>query len=214
MEGGKAVIINDLPHLSVAKLRNISLQLLSKRTIMKSIDQQSLENALRLFDSGNIHQIEVGTVAGLQEIHRALFGGLYDFAGVIRDKNISKGGFRFANSLYLKEALAAIERMPENSYEEIIAKYVEMNVAHPFLEGNGRATRIWLDMILKKRLQMVVDWQQVDKDLYLQAMERSPINDLELRFLLQPALTDRTDDREIIFKGIEQSYYYEGYTRP
>ena len=166
-----------------------------------------------LFDSRQIDTIEVGTVAGLQAIHRALFGGLYDFAGTIRDKNISKGGFRFANSLYLREALSAIERMPENSYEEIIAKYVEMNVAHPFMEGNGRATRIWLDMILKKRLGKMVDWQNVDKDLYLQAMERSPINDLELRFLLQPALTDRIDDREIIFKGIEQSYYYEGYKK-
>ncbi len=180
---------------------------------MKSIDAQSLENAIRLFDSGEIDSIEVGTVAGLQAIHRALFGGLYDFAGRIREKNISKGGFRFANSLYLKEALAAIERMPETTYEEIIAKYVEMNVAHPFMEGNGRATRIWLDMILKARLSKVVDWQQIDKDLYLQAMERSPVNDLELRFLLQPALTDRTDDREIIFKGIEQSYYYEGYEK-
>ncbi|MBP3511529.1 MAG: Fic/DOC family protein [Prevotella sp.] len=180
---------------------------------MKSIDAQSLENAMRLFDSGEIDSIEVGTVAGLQTIHRALFGGLYDFAGRIREKNISKGGFRFANSLYLKEALAAIERMPETTYEEIIAKYVEMNVAHPFMEGNGRATRIWLDMILKARLGKVVDWQHIDKDLYLQAMERSPINDLELRFLLQPALTSRTDDREIIFKGIEQSYYYEGYEK-
>ena len=168
---------------------------------------------MRLFDSGEIDSIEVGTVAGLQTIHRALFGGLYDFAGRIREKNISKGGFRFANSLYLKEALAAIERMPETTYEEIIAKYVEMNVAHPFMEGNGRATRIWLDMILKARLGKVVDWQHIDKDLYLQAMERSPINDLELRFLLQPALTSRTDDREIIFKGIEQSYYYEGYEK-
>ena len=180
---------------------------------MKSLDAISLENAKRLFDSGDIDSLEVGTVKGLQSIHRYLFEGLYTFAGKIREKNISKGGFRFANSLYLKEALAAIERMPENTYEEIIAKYVEMNVAHPFLEGNGRATRIWLDMIIKKRLGKVVDWQKVDKDLYLQAMERSPINDLELRFLLQPALTDRINDREMIFKGIEQSYYYEGYEK-
>lgn len=178
---------------------------------MKSIDEQSLENAKKIFETGEIYNVEVGSVAGLQTIHKALFGGLYDFAGQIREKNISKGGFRFANSLYLKEALAAIERMPENNYDEIIAKYVEMNVAHPFMEGNGRATRIWLDMMLRKNIGRVVDWQQVDKDLYLQAMERSPINDLELRFLLKPALTDRLDDREMIFKGIETSYYYEGY---
>ena len=137
---------------------------------------------------------------------------LYDFAGKIRTLNISKGGFRFANCLYLDAILPIIEKMPEGTFEEIIAKYVEMNIAHPFMEGNGRATRIWLDMMLKRSLGRVVDWQKVDKDMYLQAMERSPINDLELRMLLQPALTDRTDDREIIFKGIEQSYYYEGYS--
>ena len=141
-----------------------------------------------------------------------MFGGLYDFAGKIRTLHISKGGFRFANCLYLDAILPIIEKMPEGTFEEIIAKYVEMNIAHPFMEGNGRATRIWLDMMLKRSLGRVVDWQKVDKDMYLQAMERSPINDLELRMLLQPALTDRTDDREIIFKGIEQSYYYEGYS--
>ncbi len=177
----------------------------------REIDARSLEQAHALFLSGEIDRIEVGTVAGLCAIHRALFGGLYDFAGQVRTLNIAKGNFRFANALYLNEALAAIERMPETTYEEIIAKYVEMNVAHPFMEGNGRATRIWLDMILKKRLGRVVDWNRVDKDKYLQAMERSPINDLELRMLLQPALTDRVNDREIIFKGITQSYYYEGY---
>lgn len=176
-------------------------------------DRLSLEDALRIFESGEVYHYEVGTLTGLQAIHYALFIGIYDFAGQVRTKNISKGGFRFANSLYLREVLAAIERMPESSFEEIIAKYVEMNIAHPFMEGNGRATRIWLDMILKHRLERVIDWQQVDKDLYLQAMERSPINDLELRYLLQSALTDRTTDRTIIFKGIEQSYYYEGYRR-
>jgi cell filamentation protein len=180
---------------------------------MKNIDSQSLDNAFELFQSGKIETIEVGTTRGLQQIHHALFDGLYDFAGQIRTKNISKGGFRFANSLYLKEALAAIERMPESTFEEIIAKYVEINIAHPFMEGNGRSTRIWLDLILKARLSQVVDWQKVDKDLYLQAMERSPINDLELRFLLSSALTSDINNREIIFKGIEQSYYYEGYRR-
>lgn len=176
-----------------------------------NIDAQSLGKAHALFESGDIDRIEVGTVKGLQDIHRYLFGGLYDFAGEVRRLNISKGGFRFANALYLDVILPVIERMPEATFEEIIAKYVEMNVAHPFMEGNGRATRIWLDMMLKKNIGRVVDWQRVDKVQYLQAMERSPINDLELRALLQPALTDRVNDREIIFKGITQSYYYEGY---
>ena len=175
------------------------------------INKKSLENAKQLFVSGEIDDIEVGTTKGLQSIHKALFDRLYDFAGQIRTKNIAKGGFRFANSMYLKEVLAAVEKMPESTFEEIIAKYVEMNVAHPFMEGNGRSTRIWLDMILKKNLGMVVEWANIDKIQYLQAMERSPINDLELRFLIQPNLTDKVNDREVIFKGIEQSYYYEGY---
>ena len=177
------------------------------------LDEISLANAHRLYESGDIENMEVGTTRGLQQIHAYLFGGLYDFAGQIREVNISKGNFRFANCLYLKEALAAIEKMPEATFEDIIAKYVEMNIAHPFREGNGRATRIWLDMMLKKNLQRVVDWRNIDRDKYLQAMERSPVNDLELRFLIQPNLTDRTDNREVIFKGIEQSYYYEGYRK-
>ena len=167
------------------------------------------ENAKRLFTGGEIDNIEVGTLKGLQEIHKALFQGLYDFAGQIRTQNIAKGNFRFANCLYLNEILAVIEKMPENTFEEIMAKYVEMNIAHPFMEGNGRSARIWLDMILKKRLGKVVDWSQINKVKYLQAMERSPVNDLELRFLIQPNLTDKINDRELIFKGIEQSYYYE-----
>ena len=180
---------------------------------MKQIDEKSLQKAFQLFESGDIERMEIGTTKGLQQIHKYIFDGLYDFAGKIRDKNISKGVFRFANALYLNEILPKIEQMPENTFEEIIAKYVEMNIAHPFMEGNGRTMRIWLDLILKKRLNKVINWQFVDKTLYLQAMERSPINDLEIRFLLQENLTSETENREIIFKGIEQSYYYEGYKK-
>lgn len=149
------------------------------------IDRLSIEKARNLFVSGKIYELEVGTTAGLQAIHHGLFDGLYTFAGEIRDLNISKGGFRFANSLYLIPALEAIEKMPETTFEEIVAKYVEMNIAHPFMEGNGRATRIWLDMMLRRALRKVVDWRKITRGAYMQAMERSPINDLELRFLLQ-----------------------------
>lgn len=180
---------------------------------MKNIDKESLEKAYRLFETGDIDKIEIGSTKGLQQIHKYLFVDLYDFAGKIRTKNISKAGFRFATALYLNEILVKIEQMPENTFEEIIAKYVEMNIAHPFMEGNGRTMRIWLDMILKNSLTKLVNWQLVDKTLYLQAMERSPINDLELRTLLASNLTDDVNNREIIFKGIEQSYYYEGYKK-
>jgi cell filamentation protein len=180
---------------------------------MKNIDKTSLENAYRLFSSGDIDQMEIGTTEGLFQIHRYLFDGLYDFVGKLRAHNISKGGFRFATALYLKEILVKIEEMPEKTFEDIIAKYVEMNIAHPFMEGNGRAMRIWLDMLLKARLKKMVNWSMVDKTLYLQAMERSPVNDLELRMLLTAHLTEDIHNRELIFKGIEQSYYYEGYEK-
>jgi len=177
------------------------------------IDKQSLDNAYKLFESNQINNIEVGTLKGLQEIHKSLFNGLYDFAGKIREINISKGGFRFANSLYLEDILPKIEKMPQSNYDEIIEKYVEMNIAHPFMEGNGRTMRIWLDMMLKKEIKKVVNWQNVNKESYLSSMERSPINDLELKTLLANDLTNKIDDGEIIFKGIEQSYYYEGYEK-
>ena len=175
------------------------------------IDRASIEMAKAFFASGKVYDIEVGTTRGLQAIHHALFDGLYPFAGEIRKLNISKGGFRFANSLYLIPALEAIEKMSETTFEETIAKYVEMNIAHPFMEGNGRATRIWLDMMLRRSLGKVIDWRKITRVAYMQAMERSPINDLELRYLLQNALTTESDDRDVIFHGLDQSYYYEGY---
>ena len=175
---------------------------------MNKIDEKSLENAKRLFSSNDINSIEIGTVKGLQQIHKYLFEGLYDFAGQIRKKNISKGNFRFANSLYLEDILNKIETMPEITFDDIINKYVEMNIAHPFLEGNGRATRIWLDLIFKKRLNKIVNWEKIDKKLYLQAMERGPINTLELKTLIENNLTDDFS-LETYFKGVETSYYYE-----
>jgi cell filamentation protein len=176
---------------------------------MSKIDEISKQKAYELFDSGTINSVEAGTLNGLVQIHKYLFDGLYDFAGVIRQKNISKGNFRFASSLYLNEILAKIERMPEKTFDEIIAKYVEMNIAHPFMEGNGRSGRIWLDLMLKKNLKTCIDWQKVDKASYLSAMERSPANDLELCTLLKSALTAQINDREIFTQGVEQSYYYE-----
>ncbi|MCI8547434.1 MAG: cell filamentation protein Fic [Bacilli bacterium] len=175
---------------------------------MKDIDRKSLENAKQLFRNKEIDNIEIGTVKGLQQIHKYLFGGLYDFAGEIRKENISKGNFRFANSLYLEDILKKIEEMPETVLNEILEKYIEMNIAHPFLEGNGRSMRIWLDLILKKNLGKIINWENIDKKLYLQAMERSPVNHLELKTLIENNLTEDFS-LNTIFKGIETSYYYE-----
>ena len=179
----------------------------------EEIDRVSLERAIRLYDSGEIDQVEVGTTRGLCRIHEYLFSGLYAFAGQVRSLNISKGGFRFANALYLDAILPIIDAMPESTYEEIISKYVEMNVAHPFREGNGRATRICLDLILKKNLNVCVDWAMVDRADYLSAMERSPVNSLEIKHLLKNALTDKVDDRGVYLRGIQQSYVYEDLDR-
>ncbi len=176
---------------------------------MKNVDEISKERALRLFDSQEIKSFEIGTMRGLQQIHEYLFGGLYDFAGQIRSKDISKNSFRFASRLYLEESLNKINKIPESTFEEIIAKYVEMNIAHPFMEGNGRSMRLWLDLILKKNLKQCIDWSKIDKAEYLNAMQRSPVNDIEIRELLRTALTDKINDRDVFMKGIEQSYYYE-----
>ena len=176
---------------------------------MRNVDEISKERAKKLFGSQEIAGFEVGTIKGLEQIHKYLFKGLYDFAGKIRTKDISKSGFRFASCLYLEEILKKIGKMPEDTFEQIVAKYVEMNIAHPFMEGNGRSMRIWLDIILKKNLKQCVDWASINKADYLNAMERSPVNDLEIRELLRIALTDKIDDREVFMKGIEQSYYYE-----
>lgn len=174
-----------------------------------SIDGQSKKKAYTLFESNLINEFEVGTTKGLQQIHAYLFGGLYDFAGKIRQKNISKGGFQFATSHFLGETLRQIEAMPENTFDEIVEKYIEMNIAHPFMEGNGRSTRIWLDLILKKRLKKCVDWSKIGKRDYMNAMMLSPTNGKKLKSLLEHALTDKINDRELYLKGIDYSYYYE-----
>ena len=168
--------------------------------------------ALELYDTNKIYEFEIGKFSGLAKIHEYLFNDLYDFAGKIRSENISKGNFRFAASLYLEDILKKIDEMPQNTYEEIIKKYIEMNIAHPFREGNGRSMRLWLDMILRKELNQVIDWSQIKKDDYLMAMERSPIKDTEIRLLLQSALTTDIYNRQIYMKGIDASYNYEGYS--
>ena len=172
----------------------------------------SKAKALELFEKGILSSFPVGSFEGLAMIHKCLFDEIYDFAGKIRTVNIAKGNFRFAPVMYLETALQSVSAMPQSTFDEIIEKYVEMNIAHPFREGNGRSTRIWLDMILRKELGMVVDWSRVDKEDYLLAMERSPIKDIEIKVLLKAALTDKINDREVFMKGIDASYHYEGYT--
>ena len=168
-------------------------------------------NAIKLYDTNKISEIEIGTFKGLSEIHKILFDDIYYFAGKIRKENIAKGNFRFASCIYLEEILKKIDEMPQNTFDEIIKKYIEMNIAHPFREGNGRSTRIWLDMILKSELGKVVDWSKVNKEDYLLAMERSPIKDTEIKLLIQNALTNEINNREVFMKGIDASYAYEGY---
>jgi len=180
--------------------------------LSKAEEKISKQKAKRLFETGEIDRIKAGTFAGLVQIHKFLFEDIYDFAGKIRDVNIAKGNFRFAPLMYLPQALEHIDKMPQSNSDEIIEKYVEMNVAHPFREGNGRATRIWLDLILKKEIRKVIDWNLVDKEEYLSAMERSVVKDVEIKQLLKNALTDKIDDREIFMKGIDVSYHYEGYS--
>lgn len=179
--------------------------------LAKTEEKISKKKAVELFESSYLNHYEAGTFRMLSAIHKYLFDQIYDFAGRVRNVNIAKGNFRFAPVLYLQSAIENIEKMPQSTFDEIIEKYVEMNIAHPFREGNGRSTRIWLDLMLKKELNLVVDWSMVDKDDYLLAMERSPVRDIEIKHILKQALTDRVDDREIYMKGIDHSYYYEGY---
>lgn len=187
------------------------LGLTNEAELARAEEKISKTKALELYDTGLLDTFAVGTFAGLAAIHRHLFEDVYAFAGQIRTVNIAKGNFRFAPVMYLAAALESIDRMPQTTYDEIIEKYVEMNVAHPFREGNGRSTRIWLDCILKKELHQVIDWSQVDKSDYLLAMERSPVKDVEIKALLRAALTEKVRDREVYMKGIDASYHYEGY---
>ena len=188
------------------------LGLTSSADLAREEERISKKKAVWLFESGTLDTLPVGMFASLKAIHKYLFDDIYDFAGELRTVNLAKGNFRFASLMYLEAALANIEKMPQSTFDEIIEKYVEMNVAHPFREGNGRSMRIWLDLMLKNRIAQVVDWSKVDKEDYLLAMERSPIKDVEIKVLLKAALTDDVNSREVFMKGIDHSYYYEGYT--
>lgn len=184
----------------------------SSADLAREEEKISKKKALEMFETGYLDTLRAGTFEALLLIHKYLFDEIYDFAGKIREVNISKGNFRFAPLMYLKAALENIDKMPQSTFDEIVEKYVEMNIAHPFREGNGRATRIWLDLIFKKELGKVVDWRLVDKEDYLLAMERSPVKDIEIKHILKNALTDEIENREVYMKGIDHSYYYEGYT--
>ena len=188
------------------------LGLVNSADLAREEERITKKKALELFESGRLDTPEAGTFSALQAIHKALFEDIYSFAGQLRTVNIAKGNFRFAPLMYLDAALKNIDRMPQSTFDEIVEKYVEMNIAHPFREGNGRSMRIWLDLIFKNELHKVVDWSKIDKEDYLLAMERSPIRDIEIKHLLKAALTDDVDSREVYMKGIDHSYYYEGYT--
>ena len=188
------------------------LGLTSSADLAREEERISKKKALELFESGMLDKLEAGSFSALKAIHKYLFDKIYDFAGETRKVNISKGNFRFAPLMYLEAALANIDKMPQSTFDEIVEKYVEMNIAHPFREGNGRVTRIWLDLIFKTELHMVVDWSKVEKDDYLLAMERSPVRDIEIKHILKAALTDDINSREVYMRGIDQSYYHEGYT--
>lgn len=188
------------------------LGLTNSADLAREEERISKKKAIELFENGILDQLEAGTFSALQAIHKYLFNEIYDFAGELRTVNIAKGNFRFAPLMYLQASLEHIDKMPQTTFDEIVEKYVEMNIAHPFREGNGRSTRIWLDLIFKKELHKVVDWSKVDKEDYLLAMERSPIRDIEIKHILENALTDDIHSREVYMKGIDYSYYYEGYT--
>ena len=187
------------------------LGLNSEIELAKEEERITKLKAIEIFETGKLDEFEVGTFQGLSQIHKCLFEDIYEFAGKIRTENISKNNFRFASSMYLEDALKNIDKMPQSNFDEIIEKYIEMNIAHPFREGNGRSTRIWLDMILKNELGKVIDWSKIDKEEYLLAMERSPIKNTEIKLLIKEALTEKINDREVYMKGIDASYRYEGY---
>ena len=183
----------------------------SSAELAREEERISKKKAVELFENGMLENLEAGKFQTLCEIHKYLFDDIYDFAGKIRTENISKGNFRFAPLMYLETAIKNVDKMPQNTFDEIVEKYVEMNIVHPFREGNGRSMRIWLDMMLKKQIGQVVDWSKIEKEDYLMAMERSPIKDIEIKYILKAALTDQINDREVYMKGIDHSYYYEGY---